>query len=170
MTHETQIQQMKTTYTRDIVNKRMTVVREFAAPVDRVWQAWTDSKMLEQWWAPKPWKAVTKAMDFREGGQWLYYMQGPDGTKTYDRIDYKSVKPRNSFSAFVAFCDENGVINQDLPRWNWTNKFTTSPTGTRVEVEIQFASEADLLKIAELGFQEGFAKAHDNLDQLLAAG
>src|SRR5690606_36527914 len=55
----------------------VTVKRSFDAPVDLVWSAWTEANLLAQWWAPKPWKAVTKDMDFREGGRWLYAMTSP---------------------------------------------------------------------------------------------
>lgn len=159
---------MKTIYTRDLPNKKMFVVREFAAPLKQVWQAWTEPSLLDQWWAPEPWKAVTKKMDFKEGGTWLYYMQGPDGTQSYCRADYKSIAPLKSYEGLDAFCDENGAINNDFPRMQWKTMFSESPVGTKVEVEITFASEADLLKIAELGFEEGFRMAHGNLDRLLA--
>lgn len=69
----------QTTIAKDAANKKLIVVREFDAPLAEVWKAWTDSSILDQWWAPKPWKAKTKTMDFREGGTWLYSMVGPDG-------------------------------------------------------------------------------------------
>ncbi len=61
----------QTTISKDAANKKLIVVREFDAPLEEVWKAWTDSNILDKWWAPKPWKAKTKTMDFREGGLWL---------------------------------------------------------------------------------------------------
>lgn len=52
---------------------------------------------------------------------------------------------------------------------NWKSVFSASATGTKVEVEVTFDSEADMEKIIEMGFKEGFAAAHGNLDELLAA-
>jgi hypothetical protein len=40
--------------------------------------------------------------------------------------------------------------------------------GTKVEVEITFATQADMEKIIEMGFEVGFTAAHGNLDELLA--
>ncbi len=37
----------------------MLITREFSASQAEVWKAWTESHLLDQWWAPKPWKAVT---------------------------------------------------------------------------------------------------------------
>ena len=157
----------QTNITKDTANKKLLVVREFDAPIHQVWQAWTDSNLLDQWWAPKPWKAKTKTMDFREGGYWLYAMVGPDGDHSWCRADFKTIDPGKSFTAIDAFCDENGKATTDFPIMHWKNEFFSTPTGTRVEVEITFSSEADMEKIIELGFKEGFTAAHTNLDELL---
>jgi uncharacterized protein YndB with AHSA1/START domain len=161
MTRETMI-------SKDLANKKIFVVRVFDAPLERVWKAWTESTLLDQWWAPKPWKAVTKSMDFRDGGNWLYYMEGPDGERQYCRADFKTIDPQRSYTATDAFCDENGSPTDEFPSMHWFNKFSATETGTKVEVEITFATQADLEKIVEMGFQEGFTAAHGNLDELLA--
>jgi uncharacterized protein YndB with AHSA1/START domain len=46
----------------DKSNNIITVKREFAAELPLVWDAYTKSEILDQWWAPKPWKARTKTM------------------------------------------------------------------------------------------------------------
>jgi uncharacterized protein YndB with AHSA1/START domain len=158
----------ETTYSKDLENKKIKVVREFDAPLEQVWKAWTESAILDQWWAPKPWKAITQSMDFRAGGKWLYYMEGPEGERHYCRADYEKVVPNSSFSGWDAFCDEEGNINEELPRMHWDTHFSKAGNGTRVHIELTFKSEADLEKIIELGFKEGFAMAHTNLDELLA--
>jgi uncharacterized protein YndB with AHSA1/START domain len=157
----------ETIYTKDAASKKISVVREFDAPVEQVWKAWTESELLDQWWAPKPWKANTQSMDFREGGTWLYYMEGPDGSRQYCRADYETIVSNKSFTGLDAFCDENGKINTEFPSMHWKVVFSKSANGTKVEVEITFESEADMEKIIETGFKEGFAAAHTNLDELL---
>jgi uncharacterized protein YndB with AHSA1/START domain len=159
----------ETIYSKDLANKRIFVERSFDAPVELVWKAWTDSTLLDQWWAPRPWKANTVSMDFRPGGRWLYYMQGPDGTKHYCKVDFKTVAPGKSYSCENGFCDEQGNLNTDMPVMNWNCVFNAVDDATKVEVEIKFATEAELEKIIEMGFKEGFAAGHANLDELLAA-
>jgi uncharacterized protein YndB with AHSA1/START domain len=158
----------ETIYSKDASNKKLKVEREFDAPVAQVWKAWTQPELLDQWWAPKPWKANTKSMDFREGGRWFYYMEGPDGTRHYCKVDYKTIVPNKSFSGFDGFCDEHGETNTDLPGMDWKVVFTAVGDTTKVDVDVTFASEEDLNKIVEMGFKEGFAAAHTNLDELLA--
>jgi uncharacterized protein YndB with AHSA1/START domain len=158
----------ETVYTQDTTNKKIKVVREFEAPVEKVWNAWTDSSILDRWWAPKPWKAVTKSMDFSEGGTWLYYMEGPNGERQYCRADYTSVIPGKSFAGDDGFCDENGTPSKEMPSMHWDVRFNGNGPTTKVVTEISFASEADMDKIIEMGFKEGFAAAHQNLDEVLA--
>ncbi len=49
----------------DKENKTITIKREFAAELPLVWDAYTKSEILDKWWAPKPWKARTKTMEFK---------------------------------------------------------------------------------------------------------
>ena len=158
----------ETIITKHVANNKLFVEREFDAPPEQVWQAWTDSKLLDQWWAPKPWRAKTKTMDFREGGTWLYSMLGPDGTESFCRADFETIVPNKRYTVLDAFCDENGNPTTDFPRMHWKTVFTPTGDGTRVDVEITFDSEADMEKIIEMGFKEGFTAAHGNLDELLA--
>jgi uncharacterized protein YndB with AHSA1/START domain len=161
-------QKKQTIITKDAANKKLFVVREFDGTPEQVWKAWTESELLDKWWAPRPWKAKTKKMDFREGGFWLYCMEGPNGEQQWCRVDYKSIVPNKSFTAIDAFCDEEGNKTADFPNMHWKNEFSKTDTGTKVTVEITFASESDLEKIIEMGFKEGFTMAHSNLDELLA--
>jgi uncharacterized protein YndB with AHSA1/START domain len=164
----TTTQQKQTSITKDAANKKLFVVREFDGTLEQVWKAWTESKLLDMWWAPKPWKAKTKKMDFREGGFWLYCMEGPDGTQIWCRVDYQTIIPNRGFTTIDAFCDAEGNKTSDFPGMHWKNEFSETETGTKVIVELTFASEADLEKIIEMGFKEGFTAAHNNLDELLA--
>ena len=48
------------------VNKETNTIhvkREFAANLHFVWDAWTKPELLDLWWAPKPYRTVTKSMD-----------------------------------------------------------------------------------------------------------
>jgi uncharacterized protein YndB with AHSA1/START domain len=152
----------------DKENARVNVEREFAAPVDKVWAAWTQSELLDQWWAPRPWKARTKSQDFREGGSWLYAMVGPEGEEHWAKTDYKKIDPQKSFSAYDAFCDENGNINTEFARSLWTNTFSEAGNTTTVSVSIQYDKYEDIEVIMQMGFKEGFTMALGNLDELLA--
>lgn len=153
---------------KDPAAKTVKVVREFEAPVPDVWKAWTDSTLLDQWWAPKPWKAETKTMNFTAGGRWLYCMAGPDGSRQWCRVDFKTVEAPTHFSATAFFCDEDGNVKEDFPPMHWNVSFAPADDRTVVTVVITFDTEAGMNKILEMGFEDGFTAAHGNLDELLA--
>jgi uncharacterized protein YndB with AHSA1/START domain len=153
----------------DKENKLVNVKREFSAPLQKVWKAWTDREQLDQWWAPEPWKTETKTMDFREGGRWLYSMVGPGGDRHYSLANYDRVDPEKSFSGLSGFSDEDGKINNDMPVSNWKVSFNSNDATTIVNIDIQYESAEDLDTEMGMGFKEGFTMGLANLDKLLAA-
>jgi uncharacterized protein YndB with AHSA1/START domain len=154
-------------FSEDLENKRLTVVRPFDAPLEQVWEAWTTSEILDHWWAPNPYRAQTKTMDFREGGRWLYDMVGPEGERSLCRVDYKTIDPHRSITSTVMFCDEEGNENTDFPRMYWKKEFNRTGGGTTVTIEITFDKKADMESILGMGFREGFTAGLENLDQYL---
>jgi uncharacterized protein YndB with AHSA1/START domain len=154
-------------FTKDSTRNKMVIERSFDAPVDRVWKAWTQAEILDEWWAPRPFKARTKKMDFRPGGEWIYCMEGPNNEKHWCKVGYEAIDPLKSFSGTDAFCDENGMINNEMPSMHWNNTFTGTGNHCKVTVEITFKSAADMEKIVEMGFKEGFTAGLANLDEWL---
>lgn len=150
-------------------NRTIHVKREFNAGPDLVWQAWTTAALLDQWWAPQPYRTETKAMDFRPGGQWLYAMIGPENKPHWSLMEYKEIMPRQSFSGLDAFCDEEGNINMNLPRSFWHNVFTAGQHTTIVTISITYDNQEDLERIIQMGFKEGFTMGLQNLDTLLSS-
>ena len=150
-------------------NKTITVKREFAAELPLVWDAYTKSEILDQWWAPKPWKARTKTMDFREGGYWHYAMVGPEGEEHWALANYKTIDPKKHFTALDGFADAEGVVNTQMPQSKWEVSFTPKQELTLVENLITFDDLAQLETTIQMGFKEGLTMAMENLDALLAA-
>lgn len=154
----------------DKENKQIRVDRSFDAPTDLVWSAWTKAELLDQWWAPKPFKAVTKSMDFREGGRWHYYMESPEGQKHWCLFDYETIVPRQSFTGIDAFCDENAQPSEAIKtRTRWSNTFEDKGEQTVVHCILQFNTFEELETIISMGFKEGFTAGLENLDEYIAA-
>lgn len=144
----------------------LTIRREFRADRQLVWDAYTKSELLEQWFAPKPLSAKTKSMDFRNGGHWIYAMVEPDGKEHWGRTDYLIIEPIDRYTALDAFCDENGEINPDLPRANWDVNFKDLGSNAMVETIVTYKSLNDLETVIQMGMQEGLASAMERLDEL----
>lgn len=152
----------------DKENSIVKVKREFAAPVSNVWAAWTETKLLDKWWAPKPWKSRTKSMDFKVGGRRLYAMVGPAGEEHWALADFTSITPKTNFKFLDAFCDNEGNINKDFPHSNWNVDFVESGDSTVVNIEIKHDKLSDLEATIQMGFKEGFTIAMEGLDELFS--
>lgn len=147
--------------------KRMTVLRKFSAPIDKVWAAWTERELLEQWWGPEPYRAVTKSFEFREGGSWHYCMEGPEGDRHWCLVNYLEIETQRYFTSRDCFCDEEANLNPTMPGNHWHNEFSSVGDETRVFITLSFVSVEDMQKLIEMGFKEGFTLGLDQLESLL---
>jgi uncharacterized protein YndB with AHSA1/START domain len=156
----------KSLIVKDLKEKSILVSRTFTAPLEKVWRAYTESELLEQWWAPKPWKAETKSMNFSVGGYWLYAMVGPENEKHWGRMDYTAITPHKSFAIKDSFCDEEGTINTSLPVSVGTIAFTKTESGTFVEFKMFYSNEKEIETMIEMGFEQGITACLKQLEAL----
>lgn len=151
----------------DKENNSILIQRDFPAPLSLVWDAYTKAELLDQWWAPKPWKARTKTMDFREGGHWHYAMVGPVGEEHWGWVDYITIKHLQQYTGLDAFTDADGVVNRALPQARWEVSFRADADNTTVVYLVNYPDLAQLEMVMSMGMKEGITMAMEGLDQLL---
>jgi uncharacterized protein YndB with AHSA1/START domain len=156
-------------FTVDKPANRVFVNREFAAGLDLVWNAFTEQKILDQWWAPKPWLSMTKDMNFQVGGRRLYAMCSPEGEEHWSTQDYTAIAPKSNFKFTSSFSDKDAVVNTQLPQSEWSLDFSETEGVTTVKITIQHKTLADLEQLIQMGFQGGFTMTLNYLDGLLKA-
>src|SRR5688572_7801494 len=139
---------------KDLANKMITITKHFNAKQDAVWQAWTKKEILDKWWAPKPWRAETKKLEFKEGGFWHYAMIGPDNERSYGKFTYTKINAPKNYEGTDTFTDEKGFVNTDMPQVNWKCEFRSSGAGTDVKITISAKSVGELSKLLDMGFEE----------------
>jgi uncharacterized protein YndB with AHSA1/START domain len=154
------------TFTVDKENNTVNIKREFNAPLSNVWSAWTEPEILDQWWAPAPYKSVTKSMEFKVGGRRLYAMVGPDNQQSWSFFDYTSISPKTNFKYSSTFCDAEQNPAPNLGSSYWDLTFSEQGDSTIVAIAIKRNSLAELEKIIEMGFKEGFTIAMQSLDKI----
>jgi uncharacterized protein YndB with AHSA1/START domain len=150
----------------DKENNSITVQREFATELPLVWNAFTKSEILDQWWAPHPWKARTKSMDFTEGGHWHYAMVGPEDEEHWAYASYITIQNQKGFTALDGFSDADGNINPELPQSKWQTEFSSIDIGSLVIFYIAFEDLAQLEATIQMGFKEGLTIAMEGLDKM----
>src|SRR5262245_47892425 len=68
------------------------ITRVYDAPVQAVWDAWTNPHEVAQWWGPRGFTLTTHSKDLRSGGHWSYTMHGPDGADYPNTTQYLEVE------------------------------------------------------------------------------
>lgn len=91
--------------------RQMILTREFDAPVDQVWHAWSDADHLMRWWGPKGFTSPSCGMDFRVGGRSLVCMRAPKefgGQDMYNTWSYTKIVPQQRIEFTHHFTDKSG--------------------------------------------------------------
>lgn len=154
-------------FNKDFDSNSVYVMKIYDTDVSKVWDYFTKSELLDQWWAPKPWKCETVKQDFKEGGIWHYAMVGPEGEKMYGQVTYGEITEHRSFDGVDAFCDEKGNINEDFAQAKWLLGFTGIEEGTKVTINIHFPTSEAMKQQLEMGFEEGFKMGLTQLEEIL---
>ncbi|MEE2522340.1 SRPBCC domain-containing protein [Pseudarthrobacter sp. J75] len=154
--------------TKNLEALSLTLVAEFDAGVERVWELWQDPRQLERWWGPPTWPATFEQHDFVPGGKASYYMTGPDGEKARGWWRFTAVDAPNKLEFDDGFADERGEPVGDLGTTHAV--VTLEPDGdrTRMTVHSTFESEDQLEKMLEMGMEEGMKEAMGQIDGILA--
>lgn len=151
----------------DEENLTMTVVADLAAPVERVWDAYTDPRQLERFWGPPGWPATFTAWDHTVGGKANYTMNGPRGEKASGAWEFLRIDAPHSFEVLDAFADEDGTPDANLPSMRMVFTFESTADGTRMVNTSYFASADALEQVVAMGAVEGTTLAMSQLDAVL---
>ncbi|MCE9553460.1 MAG: SRPBCC domain-containing protein [Planctomycetes bacterium] len=154
--------------------------RTFDAPLEVMFEMWTDPKHFSQWLPPTGFEMHFIKADIRPGGRTFYYMTGP-GIKMYGRAEYLKIQKPDLLVYTQEFCDENENLSRHpgAPTWPATMLTTVKltaegPDGTRVTVtwEPHGATTREELEAfiqARSGMTQGWTGSFDKLEVLLAS-
>jgi uncharacterized protein YndB with AHSA1/START domain len=160
-----------TTVTKDPRALTMTVVAEFAASPERVWQLWADPRQLERWWGPPMYPATVTAHDLRVGGKVEYHMTGPEGDQPRGYWLVDEVEPPHRLVFRDGFANEDGSPSDAFPVT--VGRVTIEAVGsssTRMSILTTFPSTEALEQLLRMGMEEGMTQAVGQIDAILAEG
>jgi len=157
-----------TSVSKDVEALTMTVVAEFPAALQRLWEAYVDPRQLERFWGPPGWPATFTRHDAAPGGRSTYSMKGPDGDTPGGYWEWISVEPQRSCEVLDGFATPDGEPNPDMPSMRKRYVFEEIPEGSRVTTTTQFNSLTELEQLLEMGMEEGLREAMSQMDAVLA--
>jgi uncharacterized protein YndB with AHSA1/START domain len=154
---------------RDPKALTMTIVSEFEAPIDKVWQLWENPRLLERWWGPPTYPATFVEHDLRAGGSSKYFMTGPEGDKSRGWWRVLAAEAPNSLELEDGFADDSGNPNPDMPTTRMRMDLSESNGVTRMTIVGTFPSLEEMEKLVSMGMEEGMKEALGQIDEILRA-
>jgi uncharacterized protein YndB with AHSA1/START domain len=157
-----------TSVSSDAATLTMTVVGDYAVPVERLWDAYSDPRQLEKFWGPVEWPATFTRHDMAVGGRSNYYMTGPDGALSAGWFRFLNIDAGKSFEVEDGFSDDTGAPNTAMPTMKIRFHFEPTSSGSRSTTTTRFASVEAMEQLLQMGMLEGMKSAMGQIDAVLA--
>ena len=155
--------------------------REFDAPVDLVWRAWTEPELLSRWYGPNV-ETIIHQFDLEPEGCWLNEMKWGDNSN-YQKVVFKEISAPNKMTWHHHSCTDaewNDMANPMMPDWPHllltTVSFAEVDNKTKVRLsqiplecsDAEIACFAEAMANMDKGWGAGFEILHNLLNELQA--
>ncbi len=157
-----------TSIEKDADQLSITVHADFAAPLQRVWDAYMDPRQLERFWGPPTYPATFLRHDAAVGGRSVYKMTGPEGEEHWGYWEWTLVEAPHRFEVIDGFADATGAPNAELPGMRMSIVFEATEAGTRMTSVSRFDTLDQLEQVVSMGVMEGTRQAMSQIDAVLA--
>ena len=142
------------------------ITREFDAPRELVFQAFTDAELVPQWWGPRRLSTLVDKMDPKDGGHWRFLNRDPQGNEYAFHGVYHEVRAPERIIDTFEF--------EGLPEAGHVCLETLTLEAllggrTRLTTQSVFQSVADRDGMLQSGMEEGLNDSYERLAELLKA-
>lgn len=148
--------------------------RDFDAPRELVFKAFSEAEHLKHWWGPRGWTLTVCNIDFRPGGIWHYCMKCIDenqgdfyGFDSWGKAAYKDIVDTEKIVYVDYFSDAEGGITEGMPGSTITLAFTEHEGKTRLVNRAKFPSVEALQTVLNMGMEQGITETWDRLAEHL---
>ena len=146
----------------------LTVIAEFEASPERVWELWSDPRQLERWWGPPTYPATFTKHDLAPGSRVEYHMTGPESDQPKGYWDILEVDAPHRLVVRDGFANDDGTPNDDFPRNRGLVTIEPIDAGrTRMSIESHFPSADAMERYLGMGMEEGLTQAVGQIDAIL---
>jgi uncharacterized protein YndB with AHSA1/START domain len=136
------------------------ITREFAAPKELVYKAFTTPELVKRWWHARRGEVTIAEIDLRVGGKWRYVMVTDDGVEVGFHGEYREIVPNErivSTEIFEGYPDEEAVN---------TATFAEADGRTTITILVQHSSKEARDMHINSGMEAGMQDAFDLLEQV----
>jgi uncharacterized protein YndB with AHSA1/START domain len=144
-------------------DREILITREFDAPRQLVYRAWTTPELVKRWWSGHRGEVRSAEIDLRVGGRWRYVMVADGGFEVAFHGEYREIVP------------EERIVNTEVYELPETPEgegalnivtFTEMDGRTTLTLLVQTASRGDRDAIMDSGMEVGMQEQMELLEQL----
>jgi uncharacterized protein YndB with AHSA1/START domain len=155
--------------------RTLVIEREFDAPRDMVWRAWTEPTRMMQWFGPRGYTAPVVKIDLRVGGKSLICMRSPEGQDYWNTGTYREIVPPERLVVTDSFADADGNVvpatyygmGEDMPLEMLVTVTLEDMGGGRTKMTVRH--EGMPAALIEGGADQGWRESFDKLAASLRA-
>lgn len=149
-------------------NEQISITREFNAPKQLVYRAWTTPELVRRWWSGQRGEMSVVEIDLRVGGKWRYVLVATGGFDVAFHGTYREIVTNERIVTTEIFempdtpepTDEQAPLN--------IITFTESNGRTSLSLIVQCPTQELRDIIMSSGMEAGLQEQMDELDALLA--
>ncbi len=134
------------------------ITREFDAPRNLVYRAWTTPELIKRWWAGDRGEVTSAEVDLRPGGRWRYVMTANGGFEVAFHGEYQEIVPGERIvctEVFEGMPDAAAVS---------TATFTDRDGRTTLSVLVQHQSKENRDAHVNSGMEGGMQESMSHLE------
>jgi uncharacterized protein YndB with AHSA1/START domain len=143
------------------------IEREFDAPRERVFRAWTTPELVGRWWHAGRGEMTVCEIDLRVGGRWRYAIVTQDGMEVGFHGEYREIVPNERLVSTEAY---EGIPDADAHAALDTMTLTEVDGRTLVSILVEHPTKQGRDMHIESGMEDGLQDALDLLEQVAAEG
>jgi uncharacterized protein YndB with AHSA1/START domain len=154
------------------------ITRVFNVARERMWEVWTESEHLAQWFGPKGVTIISAKNDLHIGGTFHYGMKTPDGKVMWGKWIYREIAPPERLVFIVSFSDERGGVARHPFNSEWPMETLSTVTfaerNGQTEVTVRWVpyqateTEGKAFTAGRDGMKQGWGGTFDQLTDYLA--
>ena len=145
-------------------DEQILITREFDAPRQLVYKAWTTPELVKRWWSGHRGEVTSAEIDLRVGGSWRYVMIASGGFEVAFHGEFREIVPDERIVTTEMYEGAEPLPATDEPVNTIT--FTEIDGRTRIEVLTQCPSRELRDMIIESGMESGMQESMDLLEQV----
>jgi uncharacterized protein YndB with AHSA1/START domain len=136
------------------------ITREFDAPRELVYRAWTTPELVRRWWHANRGEMTTAEIDLRVGGRWRYVMIAEGGFEVAFHGEYREIVPGERIVATEVYEAMPGAEALD------TTTFEDAGGRTLVTILVQHQAKEHRDAHIDAGMEAGLQDALDLVEEV----